>query len=74
MYHTATPPPITQVWKRDMLEQLEAVAAEEGEAKRLRLASERQRELDDWAKRRREQLERLIEVTRQKIIRGENEN
>ena len=57
-----------------MLEQLEAVAAEEGEAKRLRLASERQRELDDWAKRRREQLERLIEVTRQKIIRGENEN
>ncbi|CAM9562631.1 unnamed protein product, partial [Laminaria digitata] len=50
------------VWKRDMLAQLEAVAAEEGEAKRLRLASEQQDELDDWGTRRREQLERLIEI------------
>ena len=53
-----------QVWKRDMLAQLEAVAAKEGEAKRARLESERQEELDSWAARRREQLERLIEVTR----------
>ena len=46
-----------------MLAQLEVVAAEEGEAKRLRLASEQQQELDGWAMRRREQLERLIEVS-----------
>lgn len=52
-----------QVWKRDMLAQLEAVAAKEGEAKRSRLMSERQQELDGWATRRREQLERLIEVS-----------
>lgn len=45
-----------------MLEQLEAVAASEREAKEERLNVERQAELEAWRERRREQLERLIEV------------
>lgn len=51
-----------QVWKRDMLEQLEAVAVAEREAKEARAEQERQKELEAWRERRREQLERLIEV------------
>lgn len=51
-----------QVWKRDMLEQLEAVAASERKAKEDRVNAERQAELEGWRERRREQLERLIEV------------
>ena len=51
-----------QVWKRDMLEQLEAVAVAEREAKEARVDQERQQELEGWRERRREQLERLIEV------------
>ncbi|CBJ48893.1 conserved unknown protein [Ectocarpus siliculosus] len=50
------------VWKRDMLAQLEAVATSERDAKEKRLNAERQAELEAWRERRREQLERLIEV------------
>ena len=55
-----------KIWKRDMLEQLEAVAEREGKARDRR--EEEQRiaeglvELEAWRSRRREQLERLIEV------------
>lgn len=45
-----------------MLEQLEAVAVGEREAKEARAEQERQKELEAWRERRREQLERLIEV------------
>ncbi|CAM9549808.1 unnamed protein product, partial [Ascophyllum nodosum] len=54
------------IWKRDMLEQLEAVAEREGKARDRR--EEEQRiaeglvELEAWRSRRREQLERLIEI------------
>lgn len=51
-----------QVWKRDMLAQLEAVAVAEREAQETRVNEERQQELEAWRERRREQLERLIEV------------
>lgn len=54
--------PVCQVWKRDMLEQLEAVAASERKAKEDRVNAGRQVELEAWRRRRREQLERLIEV------------
>ncbi|CAM9924181.1 unnamed protein product [Pylaiella littoralis] len=50
------------VWKRDMLEQLEAVADSERKAKEDRANTQRQVELEAWRERRREQLERLIEV------------
>ncbi|CAN0017427.1 unnamed protein product [Scytosiphon promiscuus] len=50
------------VWKRDMLEQLEAVAASERKAREERDSAERQAELDTWRERRREQLEKLIEI------------
>lgn len=45
-----------------MLEQLEAVAASERKAKEDRVNAERQVELAAWRERRREQLEKLIEV------------
>lgn len=45
-----------------MLEQLEAVADSERKAKEDRANTQRQVELEAWRERRREQLERLIEV------------
>ncbi|CAM9351800.1 unnamed protein product, partial [Hapterophycus canaliculatus] len=50
------------VWKRDMLQQLEAVAASERKAREERDGAERQAELEAWRERRREQLEKLIEI------------
>lgn len=47
-----------------MLEQLEAVAASERKAREERDNTESQAELDAWRERRREQLEKLIEVLR----------
>lgn len=46
-----------------MLEQLKSVAANEGKERDARLEEERRKELDSWRERRREQLERLIEVS-----------
>lgn len=54
--------PCIKIWKRDMLEQLEEVAANEREMKATRDLEEKRRDLEDWRARRREQLERLIEV------------